>query len=243
MEESNKPKSNIGGKIIRVSAIVLIIATIFGIIIASSIQPKTPISDQIWYEEMTIGNKDAKNYFITYTDIVCPYCVAFENAIIEHEEDFEKYIEKNDILFEVRLSDFLFLYGQFPTAHSKYSAVAAYCAKDEGKFWEYYRHAIVTIWHDYFEEYGKDALTALDQNKKSYWLDLAKEIGMDSESFTTCFNDETPLQEINAQAEKTANIVSGLPAFKFNKYSPPGFNMSWGWDHVKMLFDEGLKEK
>ena len=243
MEEKVQPKSGIGGKIARISVLVIIILAIFGIIIASSIKPKVPIADQIWYEEMTIGNKDAKNYFITYTDIVCPYCVAFENAIIEHEEDFEKYLEENDVLFEVRLSDFLYLYGQFPTAHSKYSAVAAYCAKDEGRFWDYYRHAITTIWHDYFEEYGKDALTALDQNKKTYWLDLGKEIGLDSESFTSCFNEEKPLQEINQQAEQTSKIVSGLPAFKFNNYSPPGFNMSWGWDHVTMLFNEGLKQK
>lgn len=242
MEQDNK-STNLPGKIIRIVSIVLIIAAIFGVIIASFNQPSTPISEQIWDEAMTIGNKDAKNYFITYTDIVCPYCVAFENTLIEHEEDFEKYLEENDVLFEVRLSDFLYLYGQFQTKHSKYSAIASYCARDEGKFWEYYRHAISTIWRDYFEQYGKEALTLLDKNDKSYWLQLAKEIGIANDSFKTCYEDESPLAEINAVAERTSKVVSGLPAFKFNKYSPPGFNMTWGWGEAKMFFDEGLKNR
>ncbi|MBR2803301.1 thioredoxin domain-containing protein [Candidatus Saccharibacteria bacterium] len=241
MEPENT--TNTSGKVIRIIAIILIIAAIFGVIIASFNQPSAPISEQIWDEAMTIGNKDAKNYFVTYTDIVCPYCVAFENTLIENEEEFEKYLEDNDVLFEVRLSDFLYRYGQFQTKHSKYSALAAYCARDEGKFWEYYRHAISTIWHEFFETYGKEALTILDQKGKSYWLDLAKDIKIDTDTFKSCYENETPLDEIDTIAKKTSEHVSGLPAFKFNKYSPPGFNMTWGWEEAKAFFDEGLKNR
>lgn len=237
--KENKPSA--AGKAFRIIGLIAIIIIIFAAII-TSMTIKTPASSQVWFEEMTVGNKDAKNYFYTYTDIVCPYCVAFENAIIEHEDEFEKYIEENDILFEVRLSNFLYRYGQFQTKHSNYSAIAAYCAKDEGKFWEYYRHAITTIWHDYFETYGKNALTILDKNDKSYWLDLGKQIGL-GESFATCYNEEKPAPIIDEQADKTAKVVSGLPSFKFNSYSPPGFDMTWGWEYVKMFFDEGLKSR
>lgn len=242
METDNSKASNIG-KYFRIFGIIAIIVVFVGVIIVTSMSDNSTPADKIWDEKMTLGNKDAKNYFVTYTDIVCPYCVAFENTLIEHEEDFEKYIESNDILFEVRLSDFLYRYGQFPTVHSKYSAVAAYCARDEDRFWDYYRHAITTIWHDYFETYGKEALTILDQQDKSYWLKLAKDIKLDTDSFKSCYEEEKPLAEIDAIAEKTAKNVSGLPAFKFNRYSPPGFNLTWGWNEALMFFEEGLKSK
>ena len=227
-------------KVLRIGGIVAVIALIVAAIFAST-TIKTPNSEKIWYEDMTLGNIDAKNYYVTYTDIVCPYCVAFENAVIEHEEDFERYLEENDILFEVRLSDFLYNYGQFPTKHSKYSAEAAYCARSEGKFWDYYRHAITTVWNDYFNKYGKTALTMLDNDKDvEYWLDLGKDVGL-GDSFVSCVKNEDTLAEITERADKTADVVSGLPYFKFNSYAPPGFDLSWGWDYVLMFMNEGLK--
>jgi transcriptional/translational regulatory protein YebC/TACO1 len=62
-------------------------------------------SDMVWDSAMTLGNPDAKNYFIVYSDLVCPYCVAFENAIVEHEEEFQKYLEENG--FEIKSSEFV----------------------------------------------------------------------------------------------------------------------------------------
>lgn len=227
-------------KFLRIGGIIAVIALIAAAIIAST-TIKTPNSEKIWYEEMTVGDVNAKNYFVTYTDIVCPYCVAFENAIIEHEEEFERYLAENDIVFEVRLSDFLYNYGQFQTKHSKYSAEAAYCAKNEGKFWEYYRHAISTVWNEFFVTYGKTALTMLDSSKDvNYWIDLGKDVGL-GESFVSCVENEDTLPEVTEKAKKTADKVSGLPYFKFNSYSPPGFDLSWGWEYVQMFFDEGLK--
>ena len=95
MEESQK-KGKIG-TIIRIlglfAVVVLIIAAI-----TSSMNAKPANSDRVWYEEMTVGNIDAENYFVIYSDIACPYCIAFENAIIENEEAFHNYIESNNIL-------------------------------------------------------------------------------------------------------------------------------------------------
>ena len=92
-----------------IGIIAVIIVLIAAIAASMSVSPSN--SDKVWDKDMTVGNLDAKNYFIIYSDLVCPYCLAFENAIVEHEEDFQKYIEANDILIEVRLSDFLYEYG------------------------------------------------------------------------------------------------------------------------------------
>ncbi|MBR3236610.1 thioredoxin domain-containing protein [Candidatus Saccharibacteria bacterium] len=226
-------------KALRIIGIVAIVAIIIAAIIIS-VTAKPSNSDKVWDEQMTIGNPDAKNYFIIYSDLVCPYCVAFENAIVEHEEEFKDYIEKNDVLVEIRLSDFLFEYGQSNPLHSRYSAVATYCAKNEGKFWDYYNLAITTVWNDFFKEGGKSSIANMAKLDASYWTKIGKQIGL-GEEFEKCVEDQTPLPEIKQNAEKSAKLIEGMPYFKFNNYTSSGFDLGWGWDYVKAYFDAGLE--
>ena len=73
-------------KALRAIGVVAVVVVIFAAIIASMNQ-KVPNSEKVWDEATTVGNMDASNYFVIYSDIACPYCVAFENAIVENEED------------------------------------------------------------------------------------------------------------------------------------------------------------
>ena len=225
-------------KALRISGIIAIIVVIIAAITAS-MNTKPSNSDKIWDEAMTIGNKDAKNYFVVYSDLVCPYCVAFENAIVEHEEEFKKYIEENDILYEVRLSDFLYEYGETNPINSRYSAVATYCAKIEGKFWDYYNLAISKVWNDFFKSAGKSAVSNMSKLGKDYWIKIGKEAKL-SDDFESCVKNDEPLAEIQKNAEKSAKIARGMPFFKFNDYTSSGFDLSWGWEYVQMYFQAGL---
>ena len=228
-------------KAIRIITIIAVIGLIFAAIIAST-TAKPSNAEKVWDKGMTIGNLEAKNYFIIYSDLVCPYCVAFENAIIEHEEEFQKYLEDNDILLEIRLSDFLYEFGETNPINSRYSAVASYCARDAGKFWDYYNLAITTLWNDYFKTSGKAAFTQISKLDKNYWINLGKKVGLD-EGFASCVEADSPLEEIKTNAKKTAKLVTGLPSFKLNSYSPPGFSLSGTWEDVKAYFNAGLKSK
>lgn len=226
-------------KTFRIIGVVAVIVVLFAAIIAS-MNNKPSNSEKVWDEQMTLGNPEAKNYFIVYSDIVCPYCVAFENAIIENEEEFQQYLKDHDILFEVRLSDFLYEYGESNPISSRHSALASYCAKNEGKFWDYYNLAIPTVWNDYFKKSGKGAFNEMAKLGKSYWIDIGKKAGL-GETFENCVKNEDPLEEIKANAEKTTKLVSGLPSFRFNSYSPPGFSMDGTWEDVKSYFKTGLE--
>lgn len=226
-------------KAARIAGIVVIVIVLFAAIVAS-MNNKPSNSEKIWDQAMTIGNPEAKNYFVIYSDIVCPYCIAFENAIVEHEEEFQQYLQDNDVLLEIRLSDFLYEYGESNPVNSKYSAVASYCARNQGKFWDYYNLAISTVWNDYFKQSGKSALSQMSKLDKKYWINLGKKVNL-GEEFATCVNNDEPLKEIQERAAKTAKLVSGLPAFKLNSYSPPGFSLEGTWEDVKAYFDEGLK--
>ena len=228
-------------KAIRIISIIAIVGLIFVAIIAS-MTAKPSNAEKVWDKEMTIGNLEAKNYFIIYSDLVCPYCVAFENAIIEHEEEFQQYLEENDVLLEIRLSDFLYEYGETNPTNSRYSAVASYCARDAGKFWDYYNLAITTLWNDYFKTSGKAAFAQISKLDKNYWINLGKKVGL-GEEFASCVEADSPLEEIKANAKKTSKLVTGLPSFKLNSYSPPGFSLSGTWEDVKAYFNAGLKSK
>ena len=226
-------------KTFRIIGLVVVIVAIIAAII-TSMNTKPSNSDRVWDEATTIGNIDAKNYFIIYSDIMCPYCVAFENAIFENEEAFEKYIEENDILIEVRLSDFLYEYGEARPINSRYSAEATYCAKKEGKFWDYYKIAITTIWNNYFKELGKSAFSAMSKLDKTYWIKLGQKIGL-GDDFKKCIEEDEPLEEIVSAAAKTSKLVNGMPYFKFNSYVSSGFSLDWGWEYVEAYFKAGLE--
>lgn len=226
-------------KILRIIGVVVVVVLVFAAIIASTTS-KPSNEEMVWDKEMTQGNLDAKNYFIIYSDLVCPYCIAFENAIVEHEEEFQKYLEQNDILFEVRLSDFLYEYGEAQAISSRHSAMATYCAKKEGRFWDYYNKAVTSVWNDYFKSQGKSAFTMLNSSGSKYWVELGKKIGL-GEDFEKCVENEEPLEEIKANAKKTSKLASGMPYFKLNNYTSSGFDLSWGWDYVLMYFQAGLE--
>lgn len=228
-------------KIARIIGIVTIIVIIVAAMIAS-FSYKTPIADKIWDKDTVIGNQDAENYFIVYSDLVCPYCIAFENAILEHHQEFEKYIAENNVLYEVRLSDFLYEYGQTNPIASRYSAEAVYCAKKEGRFWDYYNHAITNVWNNYFKNSGKNAFTELNAQGKDYWIKLGTEVGF-GDDFKNCVKNDETLDEVIKVAAKTVKAINGMPYFKFNEYVSSGFDLSWGWEYVKMYFDSGLKSK
>ena len=227
------------GKIIRIIGIVVIVVAIFAAMVASMSQ-KPSNAERVWDKEMTVGNMEAKNYFIIYSDVACPYCVAFENAIIEHEEDFKRYIEQNDVLVEIRVSDFLYEYGQSKSIESRYGAEAIYCARNEGRFWDYYNLAITKVWNEYYAKLGKSAFGEFNKLGKDYWIDMGKEIGL-GETFVSCIENDETVAEIKKNAEKSAKLVNGMPYFKFNDSVQSGFDLSWGWEYVLMYFNSGLK--
>lgn len=235
--EETKTKTSSG--IFRIIGLVALFV-IFIAIIFVSMNQKTPNSEKVWYPEMTVGNMDAKNYFVIYSDVACPYCIAFENAIIENQEDFNKYITENDILVEIRVADFLYEYGEVSPIESRYGAVATYCAKDRGKFWDYYDLVITRVWNEYFKDAGKSAFTEFNKLGKDYWIKLGREVGL-GDDFASCVENDESLSVVMEDAKRMTRLVTGMPYFKFNSYISSGFDLSWGWNYVKMYFDAGLK--
>jgi len=136
------------------------------------------------------GSADAPVTVIEFSDFRCSFCKRF------HDTTFDPLLEQygDQVQFVVR--DFP-IFGQA----SYEAALAAECADDQGKYWEYY-----------------DSLFA-DQTTftRDDFLARAETLGLDVDTFTTCFDDETHLQEIVADYQAGEALgVGGTPTFFVN---------------------------
>ena len=82
-------------KVGRILGVIAVVGALAAAIIFSMKGPST--AELIWDKDTVIGSPDAKNHFIIYSDLLCPYCVAFENAIAENEESVREYATEHDV--------------------------------------------------------------------------------------------------------------------------------------------------
>ena len=136
------------------------------------------------------GAASAAVTIIEFSDFQCPFCRAAESSL---EQVRQKYGD------QVRL-----VYMDFPLSfhpHAMDAALAARCAADQGKFWQFH-----------------DALF-LDQKKldPDSLKQTATRIGLDRNKFDTCFSSHRHSAGIRQDmGEGTALGVTGTPTFFIN---------------------------
>lgn len=239
MEEYQKKDNR--GRIWRTIAVIAV-AVLFIAIMIINLTAKPKPGDRVWDEATTIGNLEAKNYYIMYTDLMCPYCDVFSRSIMEHWDEFQQYIADNDILFEVRLTDYLYEGNGYDS--SRDSAEAVYCATRENKFWDYYHAALQSLWDDYHSKgigVSKTA-TPITDMPDNYWRTVGHEINL-GESFDECLDEHMTVDEIENNTRRALQTAQGMPYFQFNRFTTAGFDNNWGWDYVLKYLDAGLENK
>lgn len=225
-------------KIGRYIAITLVVFALFAVIILNS-STKQSAADQVWNLASTTGDPEAKNLYIMYTDLMCPYCDFFSRAVMRDQEKFDQYLADNDILFEIRLTDYL--YEASNSEYSRDSAEAGYCAMREGKFWEYYHGALTALEKDYHSKGIGDSKTSpkIKDLPEDYWLEIGHKAGL-GEQFDQCIANHETLDELDKNTERALQVATGFPFFKFNRFTTSGFDNSWGWEELKQYLDLGL---
>ena len=154
---------------------------------------KTPDIDN----DPFIGPKDAKVTIIEFGCFSCPYSKKAEPVI---KEILNKYVGR-----------VLFVYRDFHIpSHpdSKERAIAAECANEQGKYWEY---------HSALFENQEKIVNA------SSLINLADEIGLNNEKFKTCLETEKYAEEVDNDFEDgRAAGVYGTPTFFINNITVVG---------------------
>lgn len=143
--------------------------------------------------DFALGDASAPVTIIEYADFQCPYCGKFFKEVEPSVR--EKYVKTGKVKFVYR--DFAFL-GQ----ESLWSANAARCAGEQGKFWEM---------HDYIysNQKGENQGAFSKENLKKF----ASVLGLNRSAFDGCLDSDKYLNTIQKQTKDGGSAgVQGTPA-------------------------------
>ena len=165
-------------------------------------QPSQPAAPQIIKvsidDDPVKGNTNAPVTVIEFSDFQCPFCSKFYSETLPQLE--KNYIDTGKIKFVYRDMPLASLH---PNARS--AAIAAECADEQGKFWEY---------HNMLFEKQADwkGLSTIDI--QSTLSKYATDLGLKSASFDSCITSQDAANEVNRDlGDATSYGATGTPTF------------------------------
>lgn len=130
---------------------------------------EAPVRTRPNVEFNAVGDPNAPIKIEEYSDFQCPYCRIFyentESALVE------KFVADGTVYFVYHS------FGAFIGAESGQAAEAAYCAGDQGKFWE--MHDII-----FANQTGENVGAYTDRRLVAF----AEKLGLNMSDFNDCFN-------------------------------------------------------
>ena len=144
-------------------------------------------------DDASLGNPAAPVTIVEFGDFQCPFCGRF--FMTTEREVIEQYVKTGKARFVYR--DFAFLGPE-----SDWAAMAAECADEQGKFWQY---------HDYLYSHqrGENEGAFAKANLKQF----ARAVGLDAAQFDGCLDSEKYRDEVEKDtADGRAAGVRGTPA-------------------------------
>lgn len=187
----------IGGLVIVVLAIV-IISQISSTSTAKAniITPEFVKAQQV--DGMTMGDPNAKVKVIEFADFQCPYCGIYVDQL--EPTIIEDYVNTGKIQYTYHPFSFL---GTGSWDESVKSSEAAYCANDQGKFWEY--RAMI-----YANQNGENQGAFSQSNLNAF----AEVINLDMKTFKQCLSDGTHNADVTAATQAASDYgATFTPSF------------------------------
>lgn len=162
----------------------------------------------------SMGPADAPILIVEWSDYQCPFCKRAAPTV-------------NQVLNEYK-GKIRFVYRDYPLPFHKQampSSLAAHCAEDQGKFWEYHNNL--------FDVAGD--LSETDLTKR------ATDLGLDMTKFAACTTSKQGEVTINAAYSDGAAVgVTGTPAFFINGRMLVGAQPI---EQFRMIIDDELTRK
>jgi protein-disulfide isomerase len=158
-------------------------------------------------DDNTMGDPNAPIKMEEFSDFQCPFCERFHQETEPLLRQY--YIETGKVQFVYRsmgnfVSDNIARARGTPArTESRDAALAAYCAGDQGKFWDMHAHLFANA-------LGEDVGSFTDRRLKS----IAETTGLDMAAFNSCYDSGKYLDRVQQDFEdgQAANIT-GTPGF------------------------------
>jgi protein-disulfide isomerase len=174
---------------------ILIVVGLFATFFILNTQGNFP--ERTVVDGLTAGDPNAPIKVVEYADFQCPGCQ--QAFLILEPEIIKKYINTGKVFYTFEPFSFV-------GPESYRAAEAAYCAADQGKFWDY--HDLV-----YSNWAGENQGAFKDANL----IKFAKKIDFNQVAFEACFNTGTYAQKVlDKSAEASAAGITSTPTFMVN---------------------------
>lgn len=149
-------------------------------------------------DDPQMGDKNAKVTVIEFSDFQCPFCRrSYSDSIPQLKSE---YVDTGKVLF---------VYRDFPldSIHpgARPAAVAAECADEQGKFWDYHNKVF-----DEQNKQGKGTVQFSNDDLKKW----AADIGLNTQQFNLCLDSNKYDAEVRKDLQDGVTAgVSGTPTF------------------------------
>ncbi len=184
---------------------------------------KTELTKEEWREITknpfaVKGKKDAPVTIVEFTDYQCPFCSRYVEET--YKNIIKDYVDKGKVRYILRNLPLPF------HKHSQESAIAAYCAGKQGKYWEM---------HDKLFANQKEWETSSDAKKM--FAKYGDQLGINIRS---CQDDKKVKEAVGKDLELAQKIgANGTPTFFINGKMLVG---AQPYAAFKRLIDEALKK-
>jgi protein-disulfide isomerase len=154
----------------------------------------------------TLGDPNAPVHLVEIADFQCPFCHQWYSQV--EQQIIETYVDTGQVYFTIEVVGFL---DSSANGESTRAALAAYCAADQNRFWEY--HGVV-----YTNQAGENQGAFRDDRLQAF----ANSIGLDMNSFNACFNSNEKEADIQAAEDyASSHGIQSVPSFVVNDQDPP----------------------
>lgn len=196
--------------ILGIGAVVVLAAIAIIVINTVSSPSNSPVveitlEDHPQPDRNSIGDPNAPVKIVEYSDFQCPFCKRFADET-EHPI-IDDYIRAGKVYFTYRtMGNFVSDNIQQGGTESRNSAMAAYCAADQGRFWDY-KDSLFANWKG--EDVGSYTQKRL--------ITMAESIGLNVDDFSQCLKSDKYRDQVEQdEADGRAAGVTGTPAFLIN---------------------------
>ncbi|HEY9152428.1 MAG TPA: thioredoxin domain-containing protein [Anaerolineales bacterium] len=148
------------------------------------------------------GDPNAPVKLTEFADFQCPYCKEYWTTT--EPQIFDTYVKTGKVLYTYRSA------GNWVSGNiggggveSQDSAMAAYCAADQNKFWEMHDALFTNV-------LGEDAGSFTNRRLQV----IAQSIGLDMNAYNSCYNSQKYLSQVNQDfTDAQASGIQGTPWF------------------------------
>src|SRR3989344_9431321 len=149
--------------------------------------------------DIILGNPGAKVKIVEYGDYQCPYCEKFfKESEGEIRRQYVANGKANMIYKDLIVIDNFIPNGQ----ESHNAALAANCAADQGKFWEYH-DALFTV-------EGLDGKENNGNLIKSLFMTIAEKLKLDKKQFENCYDTGKYSSEVISDTAEASKDLARL---------------------------------